>query len=305
MGDNIRRKIDAPPGEPMGEGTPGSFAKAKPNNDAVGVDLAAANSGPVVIQVNGLPFKLSERRDIEPAYPDDLPPADVTFDFGDEDGTTYTHVQIDGEGDEEGVNLTVWMQDGERCDSGDSEGYGYDENTMYDLIRWAHGVSDSIGENVAGYLNTMNAEVESAIIAVATGTPATVTPAKPVIDFDAPNIDELTDEQVRRMLNAIINRTGIISPIIDQEEALYRLYEDREQPRQPQTAGEAAAAAETTERIEYLERHLGGKDQLARAVTESSAWVDLEELMVNALSDTKRGTAAKVIEAIDEIYAAL
>ena len=155
--DSIKRKKDAV-GEPVGNGGPGSFAKAGPNTEAAGVDLTPVNIGPVIIQVNGLPFKLSERREIEPAYPEGLPTAEVTFDFGDEDGTTYTHVNIGGDEGEEGVSLTVWMQDGERCDSTESEEHGYDEDTMYDLIRWAHGVNDNVESNIAGYLNTMSPE---------------------------------------------------------------------------------------------------------------------------------------------------
>jgi hypothetical protein len=298
MVDDINRMKDAPAGVPRGKGTGGSFAPAKPNSEAIGVSLLAA----VTVQLSGS-FKLSSPRGARPEYPESLPQAEVSFDFGDSDGTTYTHVEIPAD-EAEMISLTVWVQDGDKCDSRDAEGLPYDDDTVDDLIDWAHSVHESIDANIAGYLNTgMTGEVQAAIVAVATGAPTTVAAAPPVIDFDKPNIDGLTDEQVKRMLTAIINRTGIISPIIDQDEALYRLYEDRDQPRQPQTADETVAATETTERIEYLERHLGGKDQLARAVTESNAWGDLEELMVNALSDTKRGTAAKVIEAIDEIYA--
>ena len=299
--DSIKRKKDAV-GEPVGNGGPGSFAKAGPNTEAAGVDLTPVNIGPVIIQVNGLPFKLSERREIEPAYPEGLPTAEVTFDFGDEDGTTYTHVNIGGDEGEEGVSLTVWMQDGERCDSTESEEHGYDEDTMYDLIRWAHGVNDNVESNIAGYLNTMSPEVEAAIVAVATGAPATVTRAKPIIDFDAPNIDELTDQQVYKMLNAIIARTGLISPVIDQDEALYRLFEGRAEPKPDRNDAEAAVDKETDWRIDYLQHRLGGQEQLARRVTETQAWAELEEVMIEALADPKQGTAAKVVKAIDEIY---
>lgn len=291
--DTASRMKDAPAGVPRKNGTGGSFAPLTPNTDAQGFQLADA--GPIVVSVGRGSFELYQPQPGGPAYPASLPPAAVTYSNGEEDGLIYIHVSIKGEGNSS-AGLTVWLQDGDRCDSRDAEELGFGEDVDEALIDWAHSIRENIEVNESRRAGaSLTVEAYDAIIATATGRPVTVAPAQPHIDFDQPNIDELTDEQVQKLLSAIVLRTGLVGPVINQDEAYVQLFEELGEPT-------TDVERELVERIDYLERKFGGKDQLARAVTETHSWEELEWTMTEALADPKKGTAAKVAEAISEIY---
>lgn len=84
----------------------------------------------------------------------------------------------------------------------------------------------------------------------------------PLLDLAGVDVDKLTDVQAANLLNMLITRQRIVTPIIDEAELVYRLYEE------PESYGVDTA------RLAALEAEHGGRAGLLDALQRTDAWDD-------------------------------
>lgn len=257
------------------------------------------------------PARIAVSYDPLPELPEELGEPNIWYSYGDDNPFLYVGLNF-GEGSD-AVTVSVWVDEfGDQCDSinaGDEE-TPWESDIDDAVLEHAHALRERIALSLDSVQASAGDYASQAIIDAAHGiAPAPSTAVS--LDFadGGVSIDALSDAQTYQLLNAIIARQGLISPVIDVDEAHYRITEDIEWDATntedtPEAHLKRVEAGLVRDKVNLLATKLGGDSRtVAKAITDTAAWDELEEVMTNALSDPWRGTASAVRRALDELLA--